>query len=302
VGSHLCRVLESHGWQVTRAVRNPSRELESAVQLELLNQPERWQAEMRSCSHVVHLAACVHRMKADRLLDVECHRINVLGSRFVAEQALAAGVKRFVFLSSIKVNGEGGERPFRDDDVPGPTDAYGRSKLAAEEALKKLWVGRDMTLVIIRPPLIYGPGVKANFCRLMRLSASRIPLPFGALENARSFLGVHNLADFIERCLDHPSAGQRTWLVSDGEDLSTAELLRRIRLLMGRQPSIFSIPLDGMRQLTYSLGLRRSYDRLVGSLRVDSEPARRLLGWQAPFSVDEELARTVRAYLRERST
>jgi nucleoside-diphosphate-sugar epimerase len=304
VGTHLCRVLTQHGWQVQAAIRAEGAGSNlpgiGSARLELFCEPMRWREAMRGCQGVVHLAARVHQMRADVRTESDYDRINVEGSRFVAEQALQAGVQRFVFLSSVKVNGEGADRPYRSGDAPDPRDAYGRSKWAAEQQLAELCANSRMGLAIIRPPLVYGPGVRANFHRLMRLASLGMPLPIASIANRRSFIGVTNLVDFIETCLTHPAFAD-TWLVSDGEAFSTPELLVRLSKLMGRPARMFGIPPVWLRRLARPLGLAGTVERLSGTLQVDSSAARLRLGWNPPVSVDEELARTVAAYLAERS-
>jgi UDP-glucose 4-epimerase len=255
---------------------------------------------MRNCRTVVHLAAAVHKFGSDGRLESEFNRINVEGTRFVAQQAIDAGVRQLIFLSSVKVNGEGGDRPYQVDDAPEPRDAYGRSKLAAEGVLRSLCADGAMALVVVRPPLVYGPGVKANFLRLMRLADSGIPLPLALITNRRSLIGVLNLVDFIETCMVHPDASKQVWLVSDGDDLSTPELVGKLSRLMNRPVRMFGFSPDWLRRLAYPVALAGVVDRLCNSLQVDSSAARRCLGWKPPFSVDEELARTVAAYLAER--
>lgn len=305
VGSHLCRALIQQGWQVVAATRGGGAALRlpgiSMARLELLSEPAEWRAAMRSCRCVVHLAARVHELRADAQIQSEYDRINVEGSRFVAEQALQADVQRLVFLSSIKVNGEGGGRPYAIGDLPDPKDAYGRSKWAAEETLREVCAKRGMDLVVIRPPLVYGPGVKANFRRLMRLADSGIPLPIASIANRRSFIGVSNLVDFIETCLTHSGASAAAWLVSDGEDLSTPDLLSRLATLMGRPLRMFGIPPVWLRRLARPLALSGTVNRLSGSLQVNSSAARQCLAWEPPLTADEELARTVAAYRAERT-
>lgn len=305
VGSHLCRALVQHGWQVVAATRGGGAACSlpgiRTARLELFSEPPEWQAAMHSCHCVVHLAARVHDMRAGAQVQSEYDHINVDGSRFVAEQASNANVQRLVFLSSIKVNGEGGGRPYESADLPDPKDAYGRSKWAAEQSLRDLCAKRGMDLVVIRPPLVYGPGVGANFRRLMRLAGLGIPLPVASIANRRSFIGVSNLVDFIEICLTHSAASTDTWLVSDGEDLSTPDLLNRLSALMGRPLRMFGIPPVWLRRLARPLALSGMIDRLSGSLQVDSSAARLKLAWKPPFTVDEELARTVAAYLGERT-
>jgi nucleoside-diphosphate-sugar epimerase len=304
VGSHLCRGLIQQGWQVVAATRGEGAALRSpgisVARLELLLEPAEWQAAMRACRCVVHLAARVHELRADAQIQLEYDRINVEGSRFVAEQALKANVQRLVFLSSIKVNGEGDGRPYAIGDLPDPKDAYGRSKWAAEETLREVCAKGGMELVVIRPPLVYGPGVKANFRRLMRLAESGIPLPIASIANRRSFIGVSNLVDFIETCLTHSGASAAAWLVSDGEDLSTPDLLSRLATLMGRRLRMFHIPPVWLRRLARPLALSGTVERLSGSLQVDSSAARQRLAWDPPLTADEELARTVAAYRAER--
>ena len=304
VGSHLCRALTLHGWQVVAATRGGAAHSPPGIgmaRLELFSEPTEWQAAMHSCQCVVHLAARVHDMRADAQVQSEYDHINVDGSRFVAEQAHKANVQRLIFLSSIKVNGEGGGRPYQSGDLPDPKDAYGRSKWAAEQSLRDLCARRGMDLVVIRPPLVYGPGVKANFRRLMRLAGLGIPLPIASIANRRSFIGVSNLVDFIEICLTHSAASTDTWLVSDGEDLSTPDLLSRLSVLMGRPLRMFGIPPVWLRRLARPLALSGMIDRLGGTLQVDSSAARLKLAWKPPSTVDEELARTVADYLGART-
>jgi UDP-glucose 4-epimerase len=273
----------------------------SLARLELLSEPADWQTAMQSCLCVVHLAARVHELRAGAQIQSEYDRINVDGSRFVAEQALQANVQKLVFLSSIKVNGEGGGRPYEIGDLPDPKDAYGRSKWVAEQSLRDVCAKRGMGLVIIRPPLVYGPGVKANFHRLMRLAGLGMPLPIASIANRRSFIGVSNLVDFIETCLTHSGASADAWLVSDGEDLSTPDLLSRLSTLMGRPLRMFGIPPVWLRRLARPLALSGTVERLSGTLQVDSSAARQRLAWEPPLTVDEELARTVAAYRAERT-
>jgi UDP-glucose 4-epimerase len=304
VGRHLCRSLATHGWTVVAAARSGANNAHppgvATAQLDLLVEPEKWQTALHHCDCVVHLAAAVHRFGSDKLLESEFDRINVDGSRFVAQQAIRAGVRQFIFLSSVKVNGEGRDRPYQCSDLPDPKDAYGRSKLAAEECLRSLCMGSATALAIIRPPLVYGPGVKANFHKLMRLADSGIPLPFAFIENRRSLIGVGNLVHFIETCMSNPDASDQAWLVSDGEDLSTPDLVSRLARLMHRPIRMFGLSPNWMRRLAGPFPLRGMIDRLCASLQVDSSAAHRSLGWNPPFSVDEQLASTVAAYIIER--
>jgi UDP-4-keto-D-QuiNAc 4-reductase len=304
VGRHLGEALARQEWQVMAGARREARTEFPGVthqRLELFAEPQRWREAMQSCRAVVHLAARVHELHAAPQLDAEYSRVNVEGSEFVARQALDAGVPRFIFLSSVKVNGEGGAKPYRTVDPPDPKDPYGRSKLAAERRLQNLCSSGGMDLVIIRPPLVYGPGVRANFRRLLRLAASGVPLPLASIRNRRSFIGVSNLCDFIEKCLTHSAAGTQPWLISDDDDLSTPELLDRLRKHLGRPSRDFNFPPTWLRSAAFLFGLSDTVHRLCSSLQVDSSDARELLGWRPPLTTDEELSRTVTAYLAERA-
>jgi nucleoside-diphosphate-sugar epimerase len=305
IGKPLCEVLSQNGWNMVavrsggRADGSPDSTMKT-VPLRLSSDPEGWRAAMRSADCVVHLAARVHQMGADARQDDSFVEVNVQGSRFVAERAAEAGVRRFVYLSSIKVNGEGADRPYRAEDVPNPQDPYGRSKLAAEQVLRDVCERASMELVIIRPPLIYGPGVKANFRRLMKLVDLGLPLPFGAIENQRSLIGLGNLIDFIEVCMVHPAAAGAVWLIADEKPMSTPDLLRNLSRRMNRSARLLRISPVWLYRLAAPWGLRGAVDRLCGSLLVDSWPARTRLDWRARYSTDHELARTVEAFRNEK--
>jgi len=267
-----------------------------------------WRAALAGVRVVVHLAARVHIMD-ESVKDPlsEFRRVNVDGTLNLARQAAAAGVKRFVFLSSVKVNGEATQPgyPFTEQDPPAPQDPYGISKHEAEEGLRKLAADTDMAVTIIRPPLVYGLGVKANFQSMLRWVNMGIPFPLGALNNRRSLVGLANLVDFILTCIDHPAAANQVFLVADGEDLSTTELLRRVGMALGKPARLIPVP-TGILQLGAALlGKRAMVQRLCGSLQVDISKARELLGWSPPVSVDEGLrlaAKGVCRYLRCRSS
>jgi nucleoside-diphosphate-sugar epimerase len=229
----------------------------------------------------------------------EFRRVNVEGTANFARQAAAAGVKRFVFLSSIKVNGEFTEagQPFTADDVPSPEDPYGVSKHEAEQLLRQITYETGMEVVIIRPPLVYGPGVKANFESLMRWLARGVPLPLAAVtENRRSLLAVDNLVDLIVTGLNHPAAANQTFLVGDDEDLSTAELLKRMSAAMGRPARLFYMPPALLKLGATSLNKSGIYQRLCSSLQLDITKTRQLLGWTPPLSVDEGLRRAAAGF------
>lgn len=251
----------------------------------------KWQHGLTGVNAVVHLAARVHIMRETDANPLEAFRqTNVLGTLELARQAADAGVKRFVYLSSIKVNGESGT--YKESDPPAPEDAYGISKLEAEVGLRELAANSGMSVVIVRPPLVYGPGVRANFRALTKAIASGIPLPLGAIHNRRSLIGLDNLVDFILLCVEHPDAANETFMVSDGEDLSTTSLVRRLAHAMGRPARLIPVPVPLLMAAATLLGRRDVARRLVGSLCVDITKARQRLGWVPPISMDEELRRT----------
>ncbi len=305
IGRGLQPVLERAGWVVCassrRAPAGPG-----WVRVGELGPDTDWRAALAGCDAVVHLAARVHVLRESESDAVSAYRIaNVAGTERLARQAARAGVRRLVYLSSIKVNGEATTpgRPFRGHDSPRPQDAYGESKWAAEQALAR--VGRETGLewVVLRPPLVYGPGVGANFLRLMEWVRRGWPLPLGGVDNRRSLVGVANLADAVARCLTEPRAAGRVYLPADGEDVSTAELIRRLATRMGRPARLMPWPpawLEGMGRL---LGRGSEVSRLTGSLCVDPGPLRDELGWQPVQSLDAGLADTVAWFLaRERQT
>jgi UDP-4-keto-D-QuiNAc 4-reductase len=305
VGRILCGTLAQHGWHVVGASRRPAYTSGIAgvqdVYLSLNAEPDRWRGIMVSAGCVVHLAARVHKLRDAAGRGDDPYKVNVDGSRFVAEQAALAGVKRFVFLSSIKVNGEGEiGRPYTADDAPNPGDNYAQSKIDAENALVEICRNAGMQLIIVRPPLVYGPGVRANFERLLKLAALGLPLPLLAIDNRRSLISVWNLASFIETTMTHPAA-QKVWLVSDGEDLSTPDLFARLARLMGSEPRLFRFSPVWLKRIAAVIGFGAEADRLCNSLQVDMSPARAGLNWTPPISVNEGLARTVEAYRAARN-
>jgi nucleoside-diphosphate-sugar epimerase len=229
----------------------------------------------------------------------EFRRVNVEATAALARQAAGAGVRRFVFLSSIKVNGEFTEagQPFTADDAPAPEDPYGVSKHEAEKLLRQIAAETGMEVVIIRPPLVYGPGVKANFAAMMRWLARGVPLPLAAVtDNRRSLVALDNLVDLIVTCLHHPAAANQTFLVSDGEDLSTAQLLKRMGAAMGQPARLFYLPPVVLKLGAALLNKPGIYQRLCGSLQLDIAKTRQLLGWSPPVSVDDGLRRAAEGF------
>jgi nucleoside-diphosphate-sugar epimerase len=267
-----------------------------------LSESANYQDTLNNFDVIVHLAARVHVM-SDESTDplAEFRRVNVVGTLNLARQAAMSGVRRFVFVSSVKVNGESTllGKPFLVDDQPDPQDPYGISKHEAEEGLRKLASNTGMEVVIIRPPLVYGPGVKANFASMMRWLHRGIPLPFGAVQNKRSFVALDNLVDLIVTCLDHPLAANQTFLVSDGEDLSTTELLQRMGRVLGKPARLIPVPVELMQVPANLLGMSDVSQRLFGSLQVDSSKALDLLGWKPVITVDEALLKTAAAYIAQ---
>ncbi|VVP74777.1 UDP-glucose 4-epimerase family protein [Pseudomonas fluorescens] len=253
---------------------------------------------------VVHAAARVHVINEKESDPLAMFRsVNVEGTLNLARQAANHGVKRFIFLSSIKVNGEGGRkiRPYRSEDSPNPLDPYGVSKLEAEVGLQQIAKYSNMEVVIIRPPLIYGPGVKANFYTMMRWLNRGVPLPLGAIYNKRSFVSVDNLVDLIYTCLEHPNAANEIFLVSDGQDLSTTELLRHMGHSLGKPARLIPVPECLVRTAGMLLCRRALSSRLLDSLQVDIDKTRNVLGWHPPISVTQALNSTAQYFLKKQN-
>ncbi|WP_448646104.1 UDP-glucose 4-epimerase family protein [Pseudomonas mohnii] len=272
----------------------------SSVSVGTLDGDTDWQPALKDVGVVVHLAARVHVMResdADPL--TAFRKVNVDGTLNLARQAAVAGVKRFVFISSIKVNGEGTPfgKPYTADDVPAPIDPYGVSKHEAEQGLLALAADTGMEVVIIRPVLVYGPGVKANMLSMMRWLYRGVPLPLGAIDNRRSLVSIENLVDLIVVCLDHPAAANQIFLVSDGEDVSTTGLLRRMGASLGRPVRLLPVPPGLLRCLAVLSGKGAISQRLLGSLQVDIEKNYRLLGWSPPVTLNQALLSTARHFL-----
>jgi UDP-glucose 4-epimerase len=262
-----------------------------------------WRSALERVDALVHCAARVHVMKesaADPL--TEFRRVNVAGTLNLASQAAKAGVRRFVFISSIKVNGENTlpGKPYGADDVPAPIEPYATSKREAEEGLRQLVRETSMDVVVIRSVLVYGPGVKGNFLSMLRWLEKGIPLPLGMVHNRRSMVALDNLVDLIVACLNHPAAANQTFLVSDGEDMSTTEVLRRTAAAMSRPARLIPVPALVLRITAHLLGHPELALRLCGSLQVDITKTREVLGWTPKVSVDVALGETVREYLRQR--
>ncbi len=262
-----------------------------------------WSMALQDVQFVVHLVARVHVMR-DRAVDsLRAYRhVNTEGTLNLARQAAAKGIRRFIYISTIKVNGEETPVgwPFTEEDVEAPLDPYGISKMEAEEGLRLLAAATGMEVVILRPPLVYGPGVKANFLSMMQWLSRGVPLPFGSIHNRRSLVALDNLIDLIVTCLDHPSAANQTFLAADGEDLATPDLLRRLGLALGKPACLMPIPAWLLQAAAAAVGKRDLARRLCGSLQVDITKARTMLGWKPPVSVDDALQATARDFLESR--
>ena len=291
VGRAACAAFAKRGWQVRAGVRGDSA-IEGAdpVQGSL---EQGWSVD--GVDVVVHLAGIAHQIHAQNAEDAY-QAMNCQATERLARAAMQAGVRRFVFMSSIKVNGERTpiDRPFRASDAPQPEDRYARSKRDAERALASL--GGKMEVAVLRPPLVYGPGVRANFLRLIRLVERRLPLPFGAIRNRRSLIYVGNLADLIVAAATSPAAAGRTLLAADGDDLSTPQLVTEIGRALGTPARLIGVPVPLLRLGGAITGMGAEIGRLVDSLVVDASEARERLSWRPPFSVQEGVADAVRWY------
>jgi len=261
-----------------------------------------WQEALAGLDVVVHTAARVHIINdtAGDLLS-QYRKVNVEGTLNLARQAVNAGVKRFIFISSIKVNGESTlpGKPFTADDQPNPEDPYGISKWEAEVGLERLANEKGLEVVIIRPPLVYGPGVKANFLRLMRWVNRGVPLPLGAIRNKRSLVALDNLVDLIINCIGHPAAVNQTFLAGDGQDVSTTELLYGIGKALDKPARLLPCPVSLLFVISALLGKREMLRRLTDSLQVDISSARSLLGWEPPLSLEEGLCKVAQDFKQQ---
>lgn len=298
VGRALREALGTNGYAVVSAVRRSSG-LADEIVVGDIRDSTNWTIALTGCDAVIHLAARVHVMHDTTDEPLALYRAtNTEATLSLARQAAQVGVKRFVFISTIKVNGEGEDESYRETDVPAPQDAYAISKWEAEQGLQKISRETGLEVVILRPPLVYGPGVKANFLRLMHLIHQGWPLPLGAIKNRRSLLYLGNFVDAIRLCIEHPAAQGQTFLVDDGQTISTPDLIREIAKAMHRPARLVPVPVSLLQWVGWMTGRSAAVSRLTGSLYVDSQAIRSRLGWTPPYSMQTGLAHTVAAFIQ----
>lgn len=290
VGRHLAPVLVAEGWSVRRALRSPAGRDDEVV-IESIGPETDWQAALEGVDAVVHLAARVHHKHEEYAVQLY-RNVNIAGTLHLARSAATAGVRQFVFLSTVLVHGRSneGRAPFSENDVLTPRGLYGMSKAAAEAGLKTLARDNDMKISVIRPPLVYGAGAKGNFALLTRAVSLGLPLPFAAIRNHRAFLAVQNLSSFILRRLTHPDPASNfeIFLVADGEQVSTPEFIVRLANASGKSPRLFSVPPDLLSTLFSMIGRLDTHDSLLGSLELNVSKAI-ATGWQPQVTLDEGL-------------
>jgi len=302
VGAHLCRWLQEAGLGVRGAVREAGAVKglsEGAVSVVSDIGPEtRWEEVLAGIDCVVHLAARVHFMREDAADPAKTFRqVNVLGTERLARCAAQAGLRRLVYASSVKVNGEEtSSSPFTEQDAPTPQDAYGRSKWEAEQILHRVAEETGLEVVIVRPPLVYGPGVGGNILRMLRLIDRGVPLPLGAIDNRRSLIGIWNLCRLLELCVSHVDSAGETFLAADGEDLSTPAIVSHLALCLGKKIRLLPVPVRLLRLVGAILGRGEMVRRLTESLQVDGGKAARILGWGPVVPVAEGLYETAKWY------
>jgi nucleoside-diphosphate-sugar epimerase len=305
LGRAVTEALLLAGFGVLCVVRRPF-QLDGASTMIIsdLESQTDWACYLAGVDCIVHTAARAHIMNDTAPDPLGAFRkVNVTGTLKLAEQAAKFGVKRFIFISSIKVNGESTVKgwPFTEKNSVNPQDAYGLSKIEAEQGLLDMAKKTSMEVVIIRPPLVYGPGVRANFAAMMKWVKKGIPLPFGAIRNQRSLVALDNLVSFIIHCIDHPKAANETFLVSDGEDVSTTQLLQKTAKALGKTALLIPVPVSLMSFAAKLMGKVDVANRLFGSLQVDSSKARELLGWKPVITMDGQLKKLADAYLNEKT-
>ena len=306
VGRGLCAEAVARGIQVRGSIKHPS-DLPAGVEGVVVGDVDdstNWQGALNGCDVVVHLAARVHVMHESVKNPLEAfRRVNVTGTEHLARSAAASGVKRFVFVSSVKVNGEEtlGSTSYAERDMPMPQDAYGISKWEAEQDLHLVADETGLEVVIVRPPLVYGAGVKGNFAQLLSVLKRGIPLPLASIKNQRDLICVGNLVDALLACAMHPAAAGQTYLVSDGEGVSTSDLIRNLAKALGKRCIVFPFPIFIMKLLAKPLGKSAAVDRLTQSLQIDGSKIRNELGWKPPYNLQQGLQATADWYLQSKN-
>ena len=296
IGNALCAQLRDRNYPIRRVLRGPASD--DDIRIGDIGTLTDWRAALAGVDGIIHLAARAHVMH-DSVADplAEYRRINVDATIRLARAAAAAGARRFVFLSSIKVNGERTMgKSFTEDDAPRPEDAYGISKWEAEQALSKIAAETGLEVVVLRAPLVYGPGVKGNFLTLLRAVARGVPLPLASIDNRRSLIYVSNLTGAIARCIDHPAAAGKTFLVADDVDVATPQLIRAMAVALDVPARLLPFPLPLLRTVAALLGKTAALSRLTDSLQIDDSRIRRALDWQPECALAQGLAATARWY------
>ncbi len=300
IGSALCQTLVQQGYRVIAALRKEPQQAIANISWVVvgdINSETDWSNALTGVNIVIHLAARVHIMQERTTQPLDLYReVNVAGTLNLAHQAVKVGVKRFIFASSIKVLGEERDKLYTDQDKANPVDAYAISKWEAEQGLQEIAQYQALELVILRFPLVYGKGVKANFLHLIKWVDKGIPLPLKSVNNARSLLYLGNLLDAMSVCCQHPKAGGKVFLISDEEVLSTAKLIQRVAYHLQKPARLFSIPASILNSVLILLGKKAVAKRLLGSLTVDNSYISSSLAWKPPYSLDEGLAKTLIDY------
>jgi nucleoside-diphosphate-sugar epimerase len=307
IGQALCKRLMAEGLQVRGALRRSNRTAEmptgvETVQIESIGPETDWSDALSNIDTVVHLAARVHVLKDHDSDPLALYRhVNVQGTKHLARMAVSKGVNRFIYMSSIKVNGEGRPTAYTEKDIPAPEDHYGLSKWEAEQILSKINAASEIDVAVFRAPLVYGPGVKANFLQLLKTVQKGIPLPLANVDNQRSLIYLENLVDVIIRNIKSSQPASGTYLVSDGEDVSTPELIRRIAAALGASSRLFPFSPSIIIGAAKLLGKKATVDRLLGTLTVDTTKIQRELDWKPPYTMEQGLGETAKWFRRDLS-